>query len=291
MKFTNKYNLPEPFVNAVVRSSFKPRFDSISVTELYSPPIMKALKIVHWDEIVADVSEYVWSLFGQGIHAVLQKNIPANVLSEEKMSFVVNGVRIVGKPDIYYDSILEDYKVASTFTLVLDEKKDWETQLNIYAWMYRQMGFPVTKLRNQIVLRDWVRSKSFSDPEYPKIPWATMDQRVWSNEAVLAYITKRVELYRYNNMAKCNDTDKWARPASYAVMREGLKRALRVLSTEEEAAVWMAEAKADIKHKKANLSIVYRPGEFVRCKDYCQVRQFCPDNPYRNQEVIDESAA
>jgi hypothetical protein len=52
-------------------------------------------------------------------------------------------------------------------------------------------------------------------------------------------------------------------------MKSGKDRALRVLPTEPEAALWLAG------HPGAGLSIVARQGTNKRCQLYCNVWQWC----------------
>ena len=69
---------------------------------------------------------------------------------------------------------------------------------------------------------------------------------------------------------------------TYAVMKSGQKRALRVLNSEKEAKEyidWHNETdKAYAKKSKLNIEI--RSGEYTRCKgNYCSVAEFC--NQYK----------
>ena len=53
-------------------------------------------------------------------------------------------------------------------------------------------------------------------------------------------------------------------------MKDGAKRATRVLDNEAEALRFRAD------HKDfQSLSVVQRIGKSVRCEDYCSVAQFC----------------
>ena len=67
----------------------------------------------------------------------------------------------------------------------------------------------------------------------------------------------------------CTARDKWERETTYAVKKEGAKRAVKVYET-------LAEAEAHVNEKPSdNLSIETRKGEAVRCLSYCPARSFC----------------
>jgi len=74
----------------------------------------------------------------------------------------------------------------------------------------------------------------------------------------------------------CTDEERWHRPDSYAVMKEGRKSALRVFAAEGVAQAFI-ENHADAK----KLSIEFRQGKDIRCESYCQVRAVCPVNRMR----------
>ena len=56
-------------------------------------------------------------------------------------------------------------------------------------------------------------------------------------------------------------------------MKEGRKSALRVLDSEMAAYEWCGQNDHDTDPK---ISVVHRPGENVRCENYCAVKAFCP---------------
>jgi len=64
MKLTNKFNLPDPIVNAVQNQGYTPGSSDITVTQLIQPPLIRQLNKKHWDDIEEDASDRVWALFG-----------------------------------------------------------------------------------------------------------------------------------------------------------------------------------------------------------------------------------
>ena len=63
MIITNKYNLPQTFVNVLKRPSYSKGKANISATELISSPRIVQLRKLHAEQIEQDVSEMVWSIF------------------------------------------------------------------------------------------------------------------------------------------------------------------------------------------------------------------------------------
>ena len=72
MKLTNKYNIPETFVNVVKRPTYSKGRANLSVTQLINSPKIVALSAKFEDELEQDVSDMVWSIFGSAVHKVLE---------------------------------------------------------------------------------------------------------------------------------------------------------------------------------------------------------------------------
>ena len=279
---TNMFNLPAPIVNAIGEPR-RPVENRFSAGQISGPPYQRKLKERYWDDITEDVSDKLFMLLGSAIHYVLEKGTPDDALAEEKMVIPFEGSEIVGVTDLYHDGVISDYKTTSVFSFMLGAKKEWEIQLNLYAWMYRAQGFPTKKLRIVAILRDWQKGKTLSgDPDYPKIPFLEVSIPMWSTETVETYIRAWIADYRATE-GPCSDYDRWQRPTTYAVMKNGNKRASRVLDTMTEATVWATE------NMKGKFEIVERKGLYARCDGYCSVSKFCPhcvDESIGPQELL-----
>ena len=271
MRLTNHYNLPEAMLN-VMGQFRKPQEKRISVTELVGAPLIRHLRMKHWEELEEDASELLWALLGQSVHYALEKGTPLDAIQEERLEAKFGDIVISGQSDLWHRNIIEDYKVTSTYAFLLGDKPDWERQLNVYGYLWARNGFDVTGLKIRAILRDWVKSKSLQDESYPKIPFVTVNIPLWPIEKTEAYIQERIRLH-LAEPTECTPEEKWTRPTTYAVMKNGAKRASRVLDTQEESEKWMGDQKG--------FSIVERPGKDIRCEDYCQVRAFCP---YRRKQ-------
>ena len=270
MRITNELNLPAPLIAAVSKTR-QPNVDQISVTELISPPQIRALTIKHWEEITEDASERLWAAVGSLMHQMLESHadIPRHQ-AERTLQTEVEGVNVTGTFDLYYeDGVLTDYKFVSVWTTMNGVKEEWEQQLNLYAYLLRLSGARVETLQIVAIYRDWTKSKSF-DSNYPSTQVQTFTVQLWSSEATENFLLERVRLHmkaEAGEILPCTPEERWERPTRFAVMKQGQKRAVRVFDTREEA---------EGNVTRASHYIEERPGSSVRCESYCRVAYFCP---------------
>lgn len=266
MKITNNLRLPAPFVRF---AESRPERAGVSVTSLIGPAWQRMLINKYRDDIEQDVSDSVWALFGTAVHDLLERFGSNAEILETRIRILIDGIYVSGQPDVLaIDSgILSDWKVCSVWALVLGDKPDWEAQLNLYAFGLRQAGHQITGLQNVCFLRDWSRQKAKAGDGYPQSMVETINHRLWSDDECRQFLRARIAAH--DNPVPCSPEERWARPTTFAVMAEGQVRAKRVLDTREAAEAWVESSGL----KK--LSIVERPGEFVRCESYCPVAQFC----------------
>ena len=194
---------------------------------------------------------------------------------------------ISGKPDLWLDGGLIDWKFTSVWAVLLGLKPEWEAQLNVYRHLYLEAGFPVYYLEIWAVLRDWNRSSYRRDPKrYPPIPFQVVPVPIWSDDKLDKYLTERVTAHKTaealpaDELPPCTPEERWARPDTWAVMREGRKTAVRVKDNQKDAEV-MVEAE-NKKPKTKKHRVEFRPGASVRCRDYCEVAPFC--NQYQGMK-------
>ena len=272
MNITNTFNLPESIVN-VLSKGHKPVANRFSASDIINPPWMRWLKERNYDRIEQDVSDMLWLLLGSSVHYILEGGSPDNALAEEKMIVDLDGFTIVCIPDLWHNGEISDWKVTSAYSFILGDKPEWEKQLNIYKWMYVKHGFETNKLTINAILRDWTKSKALANKDYPQIAFQSVDIPAWDDSKTEKMI--RDWIRELDMPMPCDDVARWARPTTWAVMKKGNKKALRVLDTKDNAQQWMITNTYQDK-----FYIQERPGEYIRCKDYCQVREFCSANPY-----------
>ena len=135
-------------------------------------------------------------------------------------------------------------------------------------------NLPTDKLRIIALLRDWQRSKA-NDPDYPPVPVVIIDIPSWADEKVESYLKERIRMHLEaerlpdNELPLCTDEDMWSKPTTYAIIKNGQKRASNV--TDDKA---LAEQR--LLAYGPNYHIVERPGKRSRCEGgYCEVAPFC----------------
>ena len=137
MKLTNKFNLPDTFINVIQRPSYSRGNSEISVTEILSPPQLVLLRRRHADDIEIDAADQVWSLFGSAVHNILEHGKDEHHVVEERLFTTFESWRISGAIDLQTfqpdgSVVISDYKVTSAWA-VQQEKTEWVDQLNMYA--------------------------------------------------------------------------------------------------------------------------------------------------------------
>lgn len=275
MKITNRLNLPAPLKSAIENDPYV-KVGDISVSSLSKSPRQYWLERRHADEIEEDASDRIWSLLGQIGHKILERSDTDNHITEERMTAEVNGWVLSGQPDLLGpDGTLDDYKFTSVWT-VKEAKPEWEQQLNCYAWLYRQHGFEVERLRIIAILRDWSKRQAHREPDYPQVGVVVREVPLWPEQEQRLVISKAIGDIRIeaaladDELSACTAAERWQRPDLWAVKKKGNKRALRVYGTPEAAADYIAESPGTEK-----LEIEFRPGESVKCESYCSVQKWC----------------
>lgn len=317
MKVTNKENLPQPIVDAI-SNEYTTTLDRYSITTIEKGVREVLLTRRHEKELEMDASDGMWSLLGQLMHKVLEEaQEEANQLKEEfimipipyykRKGFLPYGVApekddvvervitISGRFDLYdgTEKEITDYKLTSCWSYVFGGKPEWRKQLSGYGWMMRTLGFPVTKGQNVIVYRDWSRSASLRNADYPRHACQVFKYEFNDKEFVEAYnnvIEKFTAILKYENtpddeLPICSEEERWAKKTTYAVMKNGRKSALRVLNTDKEAVAYMAEKGGD--------EVVIRIGESTKCKSYCSCNHFCSfwKETYKIEEDAEQAIA
>jgi hypothetical protein len=295
MQFTNKLNLPGPMVRALSNDGYRAGDDNgqryISVTQLINPPRQAILKRRHEEALTEDVSDRIWSLLGQSVHAILEAAETESSIVEERLYMEIDGVRIGGMTDLYEDGVLTDFKITSVWSVIFGGHDEWAAQTNLNAMLYRNAGFEVKKVQIIAILRDWQESKALTDRNYPQQAVKVIEQPLWTQEECVSFAKKRVELFNSvwdepdHKLPLCTPEERWRRGDSFAVKKVGNKKATRVADSLEEA----EKIKFTLeKEGNGKFEIEARPGQDLRCLRYCVAAPFC--SYYKGLNVHAEGA-
>jgi len=289
MVINNRLNLPEAIVKAV-----STELHNKSDKELSATTLLKGIKEIilerrHWKELTDDAADRIWAVWGEAVHALLQTE-SKDEFAECDLSKNIGDIVITGRIDNYNmeAGIITDYKTASVWKILVGDFEDWKMQGIIYSWLLSQNGFKIEKCRFIAILKDHSKSKAKYDSNYPQSPVFIYEFQV--TKALLdeaeAFINKRIAEYLQNkdkaddDIPPCTDKERWASETTYAVMKTGNKKAVKVCSTAVEA-----------RQKSEQLGAAYyvqtRPGISKKCSDYCICKDHC--NFYNNIVKLQET--
>ena len=288
MVITNNAGYPEALVKAVENDSYsKGEGVNRSVTGLLAPPRQAALKEIHGHEIVEDVSDRTYALYGQLIHLLLERagEQSRNAINEQRLYTEVNGWKISGQTDTL--TLTEDqrswtisdfkfvtsYKFKRSYSGELVIPEDYEQQLNMYAYLLNENGFKVDGLKIVAIYRDWSKLEAKRDKNYPQLGAETHEVPLWSEERAKGFMEERVRLHQAaeNDLPECTDDERWAKPDKYALMpNANSARARKLFDSEVDATTWAAA-----NNMKPGWVIEHRKGANVRCENYCVVSEWC----------------
>lgn len=277
MIITNNHGAPATLV-ALARKNYYSKGDSdYSVTELLSPPRVRRLQERHDAALTKDVSDMLWALLGSALHVVAERASAEDHVTEERIVAEIDGVKVSGGIDLQEMTpegvVITDYKFTSAYS-VMNEKKEWEEQLNLYKWLVESVKrIPVKGLRICALIRDFSRHDRREN--YPDAPIHMVDIPMWDSVTAEAFVRSRLQLHTEAKFADameeplppCSAEERWFSETTYAVKKEGRKTAVRVFKTIEEAQELAAKEKGYVET---------RAGEPRRCTgNFCGVAEFC----------------
>jgi hypothetical protein len=230
---------------------------------------VRHLRGQHGGELVEDVSDRIWALLGQAVHAIIDRACSPAELQEERLFGEFRGKVLSGQFDLFDGSLLADFKVTSVWSVKQGAKVEWTAQLNCLAHLLRLAGFEPQQLQVIAICRDWRKNEALRyGSDYPQQQVVVVPVELWDAPYTQGFIEGRMMAHFEREPVVCSPVERWEKPEGWAVMAKGRKSALRVLATELEAHDWIAEqGKGDY--------VQHRPGESVRCEQYCDVRQWC----------------
>lgn len=125
MKITNRFGLPESFVNYAKRNPYSMGKADYSATTLIDSPRVGQLKKWYKERITEDISEMVMSLLGTAVHSVLEQGAGPNDVVEKRFFADFDGTTVSGQADLMSPNpdqqkrgyIISDYKTTSAYAI------------------------------------------------------------------------------------------------------------------------------------------------------------------------------
>ena len=309
MRFTNKLNFPAAIAEAVKNDPYTRGDADISVTQLIRPPQQVTLQKHCAGEMVEDISDRIYALMGQAMHVVLERSNITGIAEKrvfaECNKWIVSGAfDSIALTEVETDTgnpewVLQDYKQMSIYEVIYGIKPDRTEQLNLLDWLLKsnmkknKTYPPITRLEIVGIFRDWSkpeagRRKAAKDETYPQHQVGIFPIDRWTDAKQIEFAEKRVRIHqdadqlrndgKIGSLPECTPEERWASETTYALLKEGRQKAMKVESSEEKLMAWAVNKG----HSEDNLgplnkgfSIETRPGINRRCQDYCDVSQFC----------------
>jgi hypothetical protein len=274
MKLTNKKGYPQAIYDAVKNDGYSKGDSIMSISQLLDPPQKVILEQKHDDEIEEDVDDRVWALYGQGIHAILER-ANRTAIAERRLFMNIEGWLISGAMDLYEEEgILWDYKNTSVYRYSQNGPQDWEEQLNCYAVLLRHHGHKVNRIKVVGIIRDWRDGESVNAAEQGKFYPDKMlihEISVWPPDEAMKFLRERVILHQQAQIKipPCTSSEQWVRDELWAVWKQGGKKCINggKKKTKAEADDFVAQNPGHY--------VQYRPGMKVRCAKWCNAAPFC----------------
>lgn len=299
---TNKQNIPQQIVSAIMRDPYSRGDADISVTQLIQPPRIIQLRRRHEHEIEEDASDRIWALLGQTCHKILERSDQTGAIHEERISVEIEGWRVSGASDCYvteqfnfekaeYESIpatIRDYKLIKTMAADFPHP-EWAEQLNLLAYLWQDKGFPVSRLEIVTIYRDWSKVLHQRGNYPPAVQ--VHKQKLWPLEKQELFMQQRVILHKRASevderyLPLCTPEDQWRKPPKWAVMHPKKAKAVRLLDTYEKAQEYIGNV---LKKEKTHY-IEHRPSKALRCEMFCDVAPFC--DQYQGEKAAEEKDA
>lgn len=254
------------------------------MTEIIGPAFYNYLRKTK--DYKVDAADNIFSLFGRAVHSILEASeTDKNNIVEKRFfkSYDIGGklYKLGGKIDLYEGERqqLSDFKVTSIHKIneALSGRlpDEWKWQLNILRLLMKHdSGIDVKSLSITGIARDWRESERHT--YVARSPISAIHIPILNGDDVERYIVERLTDHvtivdRLSSVSECSQEERWERPASFAAMKEGGKRAIKLFETNEQANEWL-EKQTD----KDMIKLTARPGRRTRCERYCPVNMSCP---------------
>lgn len=214
MKLTNKFNYPEAVELAIKNDPYSRGDSEFTPTSLNEPPRITQLKKQHDSELVLDVDDRIFILYGQIGHLVLER-ANKNNLVEKRFFGVIDGHKISAQIDslcLDDEGTLMDYKFTTVygFKKGTEPKGEWCLQMNIQLELLRQNGMDAKRLRVCGLLRDWRPGEAKKEKGYPnKIAYHEIP--IMPREDVVKMVSEMIKAHKDAEkvLPECTPSQTW----------------------------------------------------------------------------------
>lgn len=248
----------------------------VSTTTLARSVRQRLLEERHDKEITINPTEKMWSLMGNLVHEMLERQARPGDRAEERIGMDVtlpSGEKIHahGQYDLFYhtedrleiDGVLHaympaktmvDYKVTGAWAIAKGEKFEHVSQQNINRLLMRKVkGITVEHMKNVFFFRDWKSHEARKFEQYPQDRIVVMDISMWEDKKAEDYLIERLLHHSQgdgvpdDDLPLCTPDERWQSMPEYKVFKfkedgERMKNSKFTSNSKLEAEEWMEEA-------------------------------------------------
>lgn len=304
-KFTNNYGLPRPLARALANDDYV-RHGDWSITELIKPPQIVQLIRRHEGQIVTEVMDNVWSLYGRAMHYAMSLAKVKGSMIEERRNFQIDDQVVSMQPDFVYplkckeneDRVriygMLDFKNPKAYAVKKGAKPDWTQQINGYNLGWHKQGIRIEKAAIAAFIRDWAKLDAAINQggNYPQSPIDVIPIELWPVEQTEQFYLERIKAHMEaamlsdHELPECSQEERWPKPDCFRVVTgDDPGRAVpggSFFKTRAEADHFNNERRekntlkgGGYKKNFADARVVYQHGESKRCAEYCDAAPFC----------------
>lgn len=240
----------------------------ISATRLKDSPRVTRLFKEHSSQIQTDYLKRGYAKLGEAWHSYMEKHAPDGWITERRFYAQVDGKIVSGAIDALEPTEtgfkIWDYKLMTAYKAQTD-LKEFERQLNIYAFLLRQTGLNVDGLYISAIIRDW-SDRKVGTGNYPDTMFPVFELPLWPAADAAEYVRSRIDAHYSKDLPLCTDEERWMSDPKWAVVLEKTGRTVKLYDHEDEA----------LRHKtKSPFFVQKREAEPIRCQRWCEVAEFC----------------
>ena len=288
MKITNRKNLPQIIVDAVANDPYDAGDTDYSATTLISPAYQVMLRAKHKEALEEDVADRLWAMYGSAIHTIIERAAGPDDIVEKRYFSTMADKKISAQIDHYRDGHITDWKLTAAYKIkraLAGDIREWEEQLNIQAFLMVRNGLQITSLHVGAMCRDWSKQKYGKEDGYPdQIEF--IDIKLWDGNQQLDFIHERIDAMQ--QAKPCTQAERWQDDPTYALIKEGAARAVKVEKSVTALAIYCAGKQLYDNEGMLldGYSMETREAPNRRCEFYCNVNKFC--DYYKSKYMVAE---
>lgn len=276
-------SLPTPFLRCMLDNKYDGGTSEFTTTQLIGPPRKSHLKAQGNESLETPTGAY-YSTLGTILHRILEdySREDEGEIAERRLYAEIQGHTVSGQIDLYQ----RDLKCVSDWKFIGGEqtaiKPDHWKQLQINGRLAELNGWEVESVSICYFFRDWKMMQALQNPTYMQFGIKSFVVPYERDKAIalLDQCVKDHAEAKTGNPRDCSQEEKWEDPPTFAIIKNGGKRAISggLCST-------MAEAQEKLK-----------PGHYIQsrkavrkyCKLLCSYAHCCPQ---KQREDMEEASA